>query len=73
MLKMVNVHEAKTHLSKLLERVMNGEQIIIAKAGKPVALLSPIVEPLPQRTPGVDAGQVVITSDFDAPLPEFDL
>jgi prevent-host-death family protein len=73
MLKTVNVHEAKTHLSKLLERVMNGEQIIIAKAGKPVALLSPIVEAPPQRTPGVDAGQVVIAPDFDAPLPEFDL
>jgi prevent-host-death family protein len=69
----VNVHEAKTHLSKLLERVMNGEQIVIAKAGKPVAVLSPIVQAPAQRSPGIDAGRVVIGPDFDAPLPEFDL
>ena len=68
----VNVHEAKTHLSKLLQRVMNGERIIIAKAGKPVALLSPI-EAVPEpRIPGNDLGKVVIGSDFDAPLPEFE-
>jgi prevent-host-death family protein len=69
----VNVHEAKTHLSKLLKRVMNGEQIIIAKAGKPVAVLSPISEKPDQRVPGNDAGKVTIAPDFDAPLPEFDL
>ena len=71
--KVVNIHEAKTHLSKLLQRVMSGERIIIAKAGKPVAVLSPIVEPAPRRVPGIDAGKVVIARDFDAPLPEFDL
>jgi prevent-host-death family protein len=69
----VNVHEAKTHLSKLLERVMNGEQIVIAKAGKPVAVLSPLVQAPAQRIPGIDAGKVVIGPDFDAPLAEFDL
>jgi len=69
----VNVHEAKTQLSKLLERVMNGEQIIIAKAGKPVAMLTPISEMPPQRIPGNDAGKVIISADFDEPLPEFDL
>jgi prevent-host-death family protein len=69
----VNVHEAKTQLSKLLQRVMNGEQIIIAKSGKPVAILSPFVEAPEQRTPGNDAGKVAISDDFDAPLSEFDL
>ena len=69
----VNVHEAKTQLSRLLQRVMNGEKIIIAKAGKPVAILSPFEEAPEQRTPGIDAGKVTIAPDFDAPLPEFDL
>ena len=69
----VNVHEAKTHLSKLLQRVMNGERIIIAKAGKPVAMLSPVeAAPVP-RIPGNDVDKVVIAADFDAPLPEFEL
>jgi prevent-host-death family protein len=69
----VNVHEAKTHLSKLLQRVMNGERIIIAKAGKPVALLSPIEAAPEPRIAGNDRGKVVIGPDFDAPLPEFEL
>lgn len=69
---MINIHEAKTHLSKLLTRVMSGEQIIIAKAGKPIAVLSPIEEMPAQRTPGGDAGQVVIKPNFDDPLTEFD-
>ena len=53
----VNIHQAKTHLSKLLERVMQGEQIIIAKAGQPIAILSPIVEAPPRRVPDNDAGR----------------
>lgn len=69
----VNVHEAKTHLSKLLQRVMNGERIIIAKAGKPVAMLSPIEAAPEPRVPGNDLGKVIIAADFDAPLPEFEL
>ncbi len=69
----VNIHEAKTTLSKLLERVMNGEEIIIAKAGKPIARLSPIEKRLARRCPGSAAGQIVIHPDFDEPLPEFDL
>jgi len=71
--KTVNIHEAKTHLSKLLERVMSGERIIIAKAGKPVAVLSPLTQAPKPRVPGMDAGTVVISQDFDAPLPEFEL
>lgn len=68
-----NVHEAKTHLSKLLRRVINGEEIIIAKAGEPIAVLSPIKKPPAQRVPGNDIGQVVILPSFDEPLPEFDV
>jgi prevent-host-death family protein len=69
----VNVHEAKTHLSKLLQRVMNGERIIIAKAGKPVAVLSPVEAAPERRIPGLDKRKVVVGPDFDVPLPEFDL
>jgi prevent-host-death family protein len=64
----VNVHEAKTHLSRLLERVEHGERIVIARAGRPVAVLQAIEEP-PRRTPGHD--RVVIHDNFDDPLPEF--
>ncbi len=66
----VNVHEAKTHLSRLLERVRAGEEIVIARAGRPVARLIPYSEPDAARVPGLDAGKVWISEDFDAPLPE---
>jgi prevent-host-death family protein len=66
----VNIHEAKTHLSRLLTRVSSGEEVIIAKAGKPVARLVPIKEKSAHRKPGSAAGKVVIMPDFDAPLPE---
>lgn len=65
-----NVHEAKTHFSKLLDRVGNGEEIIIAKAGKPVARMVPVAERPTQRVAGSAKGKVIIASDFDAPLPE---
>jgi prevent-host-death family protein len=68
----VNIHEAKTHLSRLLERVAGGEQVIIAKAGKPVAMLTPITSAPAERVPGIDKGRLLIGSEFDAPLPEFD-
>jgi len=68
----VNIHEAKTNFSKLLQRVLNGEEVIIARAGKPVAVLSPVASPLTRRIPGNDAGKVIITPAFDEPLPEFD-
>lgn len=67
----VNVHDAKTHFSKLLARVEAGEQIVIARAGKPVALLSRMDTASHQRIPGNDAGLVTIMPDFDLPLPEF--
>lgn len=66
----VNIHEAKTHLSKLLDRVKEGEEIIIAKAGKPIARLVPMVERPSRRVPGRAKGRVTIAPDFDAPLPE---
>jgi len=68
----VNVHEAKTHFSKLLARVEAGERIIIAKAGRPVAELSPVKGRPPDRVPGIDRGKIVIHDDFDDPLPEFE-
>jgi len=66
----VNVHEAKTHFSKLLAQVGKGEEIIIAKAGKPVARLIPIEERAVERTAGTAKDKVIIAEDFDAPLPE---
>jgi prevent-host-death family protein len=65
----VNVHEAKTHLSKLLERVEEGQEIVIARAGHPVARLVPFGRP-GKRALGQDAGSGAIAADFDAPLPE---
>jgi prevent-host-death family protein len=66
----VNVHEAKTHLSRLLARVGAGEEIIIANAGKPVARLVPIEGKATPRHPGSARGLVRIADDFDAPLPD---
>lgn len=69
-----NIHDAKTHFSKLLERVLNGEEVVIAKAGKPVARILPyVVDDNSPRVPGIDKDKLVIKPDFDAPLPEFDL
>ncbi|RLE31997.1 type II toxin-antitoxin system Phd/YefM family antitoxin [Candidatus Acetothermia bacterium] len=66
----VNIHEAKTHLSKLLARVSAGEEVIIARAGKPIARLVPVTERPQKRVPGSAKGKVFISPDFDAPLPE---
>lgn len=63
----VNIHEAKTHLSRLLERVALGEEIVIARAGEPVAKLSPLA-PKRARTPGGAVG-VKVTDSFFEPLP----
>ena len=68
----VNIHAAKTHLSKLVDQAAAGEEIIIAKAGKPMAKLTPL-EPVtdkPKRKLGSLAGRAVIPDDFDAPLPD---
>ncbi len=66
MATIVNVHEAKTHLSRLLDRAHNGEEIVLAKAGKPYALLCPL-PPARERKPGIAPGR--ITEAFFEPLP----
>ena len=64
---MVNVHDAKTHFSKLLERAHSGEEIVLAKAGKPYARLVPLATEKPRRQPGRLKG--LITDAFFEPLP----
>ena len=67
----VNVHEAKTHLSKLIKRAAAGEEVIVATAGQPVAKIVAYEAPSQPRTPGFLAGQVEIRPDFDELPPEF--
>ena len=66
----VNIHEAKTHLSRLLEEVSQGREVIIAKSGKPMAKLTGISAAKPIRKPGFLKGKIRIAEDFDAPLPD---
>jgi prevent-host-death family protein len=66
----VNIHEAKTQLSKLIARVEAGEEIVIARDGSPVARLVAIQQPTAKRIPGRDRGLFSVPRDFDAPLPE---
>jgi len=65
--KTVNIHEAKTHLSRLIEEAVKGEPFIIAKAGKPVVRVTAIdtPQPVPARRTGFLAGQISIPEDFD--------
>ena len=69
---LVNVHEAKTHLSRLLERVSQGEEIIISKAGTPVAKLVPFTGSREPRKPGGWEGKVWMADDFDDLPPEIE-
>jgi prevent-host-death family protein len=66
----VNIHEAKTHLSRLLERVALGEEVVIAKAGKPVAKLVPLDEQPRMRVLGSAKGEFTVPDDFNDPLPK---
>jgi len=68
----VNVHAAKTHFSRLVDEAAGGQEIIIAKAGKPVAKLVPLtpLTPRPKRRIGILQGLAVIPPDFDAALPD---
>jgi prevent-host-death family protein len=66
----VKVHQAKTHLSRLLVRVAGGEEIVIARGGKPVARLVPFTTPSHDRISGQDRGRLRVAEDFDEPLPE---
>lgn len=68
----INVHEAKTHLSRLLEQAHAGQEIILAKAGKPYARLVPLAAPTPRRMPGRLKGKLDTSSFFD-PLPDDEL
>jgi prevent-host-death family protein len=68
----INIHQAKTHLSRLLQRVQGGEEITIAKAGAPIARLVPIESSGAKRKLGIDRGLVWIADDFDAPSPEIE-
>ena len=65
----VNIHEAKTHLSRLVDQAVAGQEIVIAKAGKPMVRLLPIVRDQP-RVPGSMQGRISLAPDFDAPLPD---
>ncbi len=67
----VNIHEAKTHLSRLVEEVAAGGEIVIAKAGRPVARIVPLAGSAPRpRRLGVLKGRIQVPDDFDAPLPD---
>jgi prevent-host-death family protein len=69
-MKTVNVHEAKTHLSKLLKRVEGGEEIVIANAGKPVAKLIRVSAAGQKRVFGSEANRFEVPEDFNDPLPD---
>ncbi|HEX2414034.1 MAG TPA: type II toxin-antitoxin system prevent-host-death family antitoxin [Thermoleophilaceae bacterium] len=64
-MRQVNVHEAKTQLSRLLQSVEEGEEIVIARAGKPVAKLVPHEEDVQRREPGRLRGKIWVSPDFD--------
>jgi len=66
----INVHAAKTQLSRLLDAAAAGEEVIIAKAGRPVARLVPIDVTLPPRRLGILDGKINVPDDFDDPLPD---
>jgi prevent-host-death family protein len=68
-MKIVNVHEAKTHLSRLLEEVAAGQEVVIARAGRPVARLTALQPTRPPRQLGALAGLYTVPEDWDAPLP----
>jgi prevent-host-death family protein len=67
---MINIHQAKTHFSRLIEKVRTGKELTIAKAGKPIAKLVPVTGNKSARRPGVLKGKLKIAPDFDAPLPD---
>jgi prevent-host-death family protein len=68
--KTVNVHEAKTHLSRLLSRVERGDEVVIARAGRPIARLVPFDVQAERPRFGLDIGRFEVPDDFNAPLPD---
>lgn len=69
-MEIVNLHQAKTHLSRLVEEAAGGNEIVIAKAGKPVARLVPLERVARPKRLGLLKGKISIPEDFNAPLPE---
>jgi len=69
-MQVVNIHEAKTNFSKLIKEALSGDEIIIAKGGKPLIRLTPYKDELPPRKGGQLKGMMKISKDFDAPLPD---
>lgn len=68
----INLHYAKTHLSRLVDAAVAGEEIIIARAGTPLVRLSPVMPPQKKRVLGMDQGKIWMADDFDAPMPELE-
>jgi prevent-host-death family protein len=68
--KIISTHEAKTHLSRLLDRVMKGEEIIIGRSNQPIARLVPYEKPLEKRNLGRDRDSIWVAADFDGALPD---
>mgnify|MGYP006389394521 FL=1 len=66
----VNIHAAKTQLSRLLEQVEEGEELVIARAGKPIARIVPLVPTRPKRRLGILEGQYTVADNIDDPLPD---
>lgn len=71
-MKIVNIHEAKTHLSKLIQDAIDGEEVIIARGNEPIVRLVLVESARAKRTLGWAKGMVRIADDFDAPLEDFD-
>lgn len=67
-----NIHEAKTHLSRLVDEALRGGEVVISRSNRPLVKLVPLEEALPPRRLGTAAGQVRIAPDFDEPLADFE-
>jgi prevent-host-death family protein len=70
LMSILNIHAAKTHFSRLIEDVAEGEEVVIAKAGRPVARLVPIEKAPGKRKLGILKGRLQVPQDFDAPMPD---
>lgn len=71
-MSIVNLHQAKTHLSRLVDEAVRGGEVIIARSNKPLVKLVPVEEARPSRRLGTAAGKVRMSEDFDEPLADFD-
>ncbi len=71
-MKVIDIQQAKIHFSQLVDEAVAGGDVVLSRAGQPLVKLVPVVEALPPRRLGTDAGRVVIHEDFDGPLEEFD-